>query len=119
MYYYGYSGGYGYNNPCCGGNQGGYVYPVNTGYGYNNGSGAAIILVLFISASLLSIFVSKIGTKFALRLLKSITNSVMPMSFSSLMYSYICRISSLNMCILQNPSTTKGYILFREGSFNA
>ena len=48
MYYYGYSGGYGYNNPCCGGNQGGYVYPVNTGYGYNNGSGAAIILVLFI-----------------------------------------------------------------------
>ena len=33
MYYYGYSGGYGYNNPCCGGNQGGYVYPVNTGYG--------------------------------------------------------------------------------------
>ena len=48
MYYYGYSGGYGYNNPCCGGNQGGYVYPVNTGYGYNNGLGAAIILVLFI-----------------------------------------------------------------------
>ena len=45
MYYYGYSGGYGYNNPCCG-NQGGYVYPVNQGYGY--GSGAAIILVLFI-----------------------------------------------------------------------
>ena len=48
MYYYGYSGGYGYNNPCCGGNQGGYVYPVNTGYGYNNNSGAAIIFVLFI-----------------------------------------------------------------------
>ena len=32
MYYYGYSGGYGYNNPCCGGNQGGYVYPVNAKY---------------------------------------------------------------------------------------
>lgn len=49
MYYYGYSGGYSYNNnPCC--NQGGYVYPVNQGYGYNSGSGygAAIILVLFI-----------------------------------------------------------------------
>ena len=45
MYYYGYSGGYGYNNPCCGGNQGGYVYPVNTGYGYNNGSGAAISII--------------------------------------------------------------------------
>lgn len=48
MYYYGYSGGYGYNSPCQSYNQGGYVYPVNTGYGYNNGSGAAIILVLFI-----------------------------------------------------------------------
>lgn len=47
MYYYGYSGGYGYNNPCCG-NQGGYVYPVNQGYGYGSGYGAAIILVLFI-----------------------------------------------------------------------
>ncbi len=49
MYYYGYSGGYGYNNPCCGG-QGGYAYPVNSGYGYgsNSGYGAAIILVLFI-----------------------------------------------------------------------
>lgn len=48
MYYYGYSGGYSYNNnPCC--NQGGYVYPVNQGYGYGNqGYGAAIILVLFI-----------------------------------------------------------------------
>lgn len=48
MYYYGYSGGYGYNNPCCSGNQGGYVYPVNQGYGYGSGYGAAIILVLFI-----------------------------------------------------------------------
>lgn len=47
MYYYGYSGGYGYNNPCCGG-QGGYAYPVNNGYGYGSGYGAAIILVLFI-----------------------------------------------------------------------
>ncbi len=47
MYYYGYSGGYGYNNPCCG-NQGGYAYPVNTGYGQGSGYGAAIILVLFI-----------------------------------------------------------------------
>lgn len=48
MYYYGYSGGYGYNNPCCGG-QGGYAYPVNTGgYGSGSGYGAAIILVLFI-----------------------------------------------------------------------
>ena len=50
MYYYGYSGGYGYNNPCCGGSTGGYAYPVNTGYGYGSstGYGAAIILVLFI-----------------------------------------------------------------------
>lgn len=42
MYYYGYSGGYGYNNPCCN-----YAYPQ---YGYNNntGYGASIILVLFI-----------------------------------------------------------------------
>lgn len=47
MYYYGYSGGYGYNNPCCGG-QGGYVYPINQGSGYGSGYGAAIILVLFI-----------------------------------------------------------------------
>ena len=39
MYYYGY-GGYG-TNPCCGG----YMYP---GYQQNQGSGAAIILVLFI-----------------------------------------------------------------------
>lgn len=49
MYYYGYSGGYSYNNnPCCGGNQGGYIYPVNQGYGYGSGYGASIILVLFI-----------------------------------------------------------------------
>lgn len=52
MYYYGYSGGYGYNNPCCGGNQGGYIYPVNQGCGGGcgggSGYGAAIILVLFI-----------------------------------------------------------------------
>ena len=45
MYYYGYSGGYGNTgyNTCC---------PTYGGYGYNNyggyGSGAAIILVLFI-----------------------------------------------------------------------
>ena len=50
MYYYGYSGGYGYNNPCYSGSTGGYAYPVNTGYGYGAGTGygAAIILVLFI-----------------------------------------------------------------------
>ncbi len=50
MYYYGYSGGYSYNNnPCCG-NQGGYIYPINQGYGngYGSGYGASIILVLFI-----------------------------------------------------------------------
>jgi hypothetical protein len=40
MYYYGYSGGYGYNNPCCN-----YSYPQ---YGNSNGYGASIILVLFI-----------------------------------------------------------------------
>ena len=49
MYYYGYSGGYSYNNPCCS-NQGGYIYPINNGYGYGyqGGYGASIILVLFI-----------------------------------------------------------------------
>lgn len=45
MYYYGYQGGYGYQNPCCG-YAGGYP---GGGYGYGGyGSGAAIILVLFI-----------------------------------------------------------------------
>lgn len=44
MYYYGYSGGYGYNNPCCN------SYPVYPQYGYSstNGYGGSIILVLFI-----------------------------------------------------------------------
>lgn len=44
MYYYGYSGGYGYNNPCCP------SYPVSyPQYGYQtNGYGGSIILVLFI-----------------------------------------------------------------------
>ena len=43
MYYYGYNSGYSYGNPCC--NTPYYPYPQ-----YNNGigSGAAIILVLFI-----------------------------------------------------------------------
>ena len=39
MYYYGYSGGYGYNNPCY------QSYPVYPTYGYGN-SGSSIILVL-------------------------------------------------------------------------
>lgn len=47
MYYYGYSGGYGYNNPCFP-NQGGYAYPIAQSYNGGNGYGAAIILVLFI-----------------------------------------------------------------------
>ena len=47
MYYYGY-GGYGYNNPGCCPNQGGYVYPINNGYGYGSGYNSSIILVLFI-----------------------------------------------------------------------
>ncbi len=44
MYYYGYSGGYGYNNGCYP------SYPVYAGYNYNqgNGYGGSIILVLFI-----------------------------------------------------------------------
>ena len=44
MYYYGYSGGYGYNNPCC------QSYPVYPQYNYGQGSGygGSIILVLFI-----------------------------------------------------------------------
>lgn len=46
MYYYGYSGGYGNTNPCCG--TGGYGYPSYGYYGGNYGYGAAIILVLFI-----------------------------------------------------------------------
>lgn len=52
MYYYGYSGGYGYNNPCS--------YPVMYPQtGYNNGSyGGAIILVLFI------LLVIVIGSRF-------------------------------------------------------
>lgn len=51
MYYYGYSGGYGYNNPC---------YPtMYPSYGYNNGGyGGAIILVLFI------LLVIVIGSRF-------------------------------------------------------
>ncbi|MEG2351084.1 MAG: sporulation protein YjcZ [Bacilli bacterium] len=44
MYYYGYSGGYGYNSPCCGGYPGGGYPYQNSGGGY----GSAIILVLFI-----------------------------------------------------------------------
>ncbi len=44
MYYYGYNSGYSYGSPCA---TPYYQYPQ---YGYNNGigSGAAIILVLFI-----------------------------------------------------------------------
>lgn len=43
MYYYGYSGGYGYNNPCN-------SYPVYPQYNYGNNGGysSSIILVLFI-----------------------------------------------------------------------
>lgn len=42
MYYYGYSGGYGYNNPCC-------QYTSYPQYNYGSqGYGGAIILVLFI-----------------------------------------------------------------------
>lgn len=53
MYYYGYSGGYGYNNPCFG------TYPSYPTYGYgNNGYGGAIILVLFI------LLVIVIGSRF-------------------------------------------------------
>lgn len=43
MYYYGYSGGYGYNSPCA------QSYPAYyPQYGYGQGYGGAIILVLFI-----------------------------------------------------------------------
>ncbi|MBQ3475226.1 MAG: sporulation protein YjcZ [Bacilli bacterium] len=54
MYYYGYSGGYGYNNPCC------QSYPVYPQYGYGSGTGygSAIILVLFI------LLVIVIGSRF-------------------------------------------------------
>ena len=54
MYYYGYSGGYGYNNPCYP------TYPTSyPQYGYNqNGYGGAIILVLFI------LLVIVIGSRF-------------------------------------------------------
>ncbi len=44
MYYYGYNSGYSYGSPCYNGPY--YQYPQN-GYG-GIGSGAAIILVLFI-----------------------------------------------------------------------
>lgn len=52
MYYYGYSGGYGYNNGCS--------YPVYAqgGYNQNYGYGGAIILVLFI------LLVIVIGSRF-------------------------------------------------------
>lgn len=47
MYYYGYNGGYGVNNQCCG--YPSYGYGGYGGYGQNGyGYGAAIILVLFI-----------------------------------------------------------------------
>ena len=53
MYYYGYSGGYGYNNPCM------QSYPVYPSYYQNNqGYGGAIILVLFI------LLVIVIGSRF-------------------------------------------------------
>jgi len=51
MYYYGYSGGYGYNNPCCCYNQVPYRQQCcgrNYGCCGGYGSNAAIILVLFI-----------------------------------------------------------------------
>ena len=54
MYYYGYSGGYGYNNSCP-------TYPTYyPQYSYNQGSGygGAIILVLFI------LLVIVIGSRF-------------------------------------------------------
>lgn len=46
MYYQGYNNGYSYGSPCCGTpGFGGYQpFPCNTGFG----SGAAIVLVLFI-----------------------------------------------------------------------
>ena len=53
MYYYGYSGSYGYNNPCCP------SYPQSyPQYGYSNGYGGSIILVLFI------LLVIVIGSRF-------------------------------------------------------
>lgn len=53
MYYYGYSGGYGFNNGCN-------SYPIYAQYGYgqNQGYGGAIILVLFI------LLVIVIGSRF-------------------------------------------------------
>lgn len=53
MYYYGYSGGYGYNNGPC-------SYPVYPQYSYGQGQGygGAIILVLFI------LLVIVIGSRF-------------------------------------------------------
>lgn len=48
MYYYGYNSGYGCGNPC-GSGYPGYGYGGYPGYGCGGfGSGAAIILVLFI-----------------------------------------------------------------------
>ncbi len=55
MYYYGYSGGYGYNNGCC---QSYPTYYPQYGYGQGNGYGGAIILVLFI------LLVIVIGSRF-------------------------------------------------------
>lgn len=54
MYYYGYSGGYGYNNPCAPIYQA--SYPQNNMN--TNGYGGAIILVLFI------LLVIVIGSRF-------------------------------------------------------
>ena len=54
MYYYGYQGGYGYNNPCM---QTYHTYP-SYGYGTGTGYGGAIILVLFI------LLVIVIGSRF-------------------------------------------------------
>ncbi len=56
MYYYGYSGGYGYNNGCC--PQSYPTYYPQYGYGQGNGYGGAIILVLFI------LLVIVIGSRF-------------------------------------------------------
>ena len=53
MYYYGYSGGYGYNNGC-----GGYPVYAQGGYNQNYGYGGTIILVLFI------LLVIVIGSRF-------------------------------------------------------
>jgi hypothetical protein len=50
MYYYGYNTGYGYGSPGCytGCGYPGYGYGGYPGYGGGFGSGAAIVLVLFI-----------------------------------------------------------------------